>query len=602
EDGVLLVEAGTGTGKTLAYLLPAIASGRRVVVSTHTKALQDQIMEHDLPLLEEHLPIPFEAACMKGLSNYICRRRHAEFRKTAPSDMRPYSAQLQVLEEWMGGTAMGDRSELEALAEDADIWPSVTSSSETRIGKRCTFFDECFVTAMRARAQAANIVVVNHHLFFADLVARNTHGTGVIPDYEVVIFDEAHQIEDVATRFFGVQVSTGRIETLARDAERSFGAAKIDLKGHGRQVLLKGSEFFASLPRSSVNGRAPLPQEDFSGAVEERMFALDNALDGLATWAKLQAGESEAIGQIARRAGAVRDQIATIAEGGGGTHVTWTESRGRRVSIGASPVDVSELLREDLFYRTPSVVLTSATLTTGGSYDFIKGRLGIDFNARERTLASPFEYKTQAALYLTRKMPDPRDAAFADAAEESINELTAITGGGAFVLCTSVRMMHELATRADDTYPKLVQGEAPKGVLLDRFRTLGNAVLYATATFWEGVDVPGEALRLVIIDKLPFEVPSDPLVRARCERLELEGTPSFMKYLVPSAALTLKQGFGRLIRTRQDRGIVAVLDRRLVTKGYGQVFLDSLPPARRCTTLDRVTAFWQTANPAAEAS
>jgi ATP-dependent DNA helicase DinG len=333
----------------------------------------------------------------------------------------------------------------------------------------------------------------------------------------------------------------------------------------------------------------------FTGELETRMHALDSALEALAAYASNRVAESEAVAQIARRATQIRDDVATVAEGGRGKNVTWTEVRGRRASIGASPVDVSTLLREELFYKTRSVVLTSATLATGGSFEFIARRLGIDFAVDEAILESPFEWDAQAALYVASHLPDPREPAYLAAAAQEVCELVDVTGGGAFVLCTSFRVMGELARRATPLIdgPVLVQGEAPKNALLARFREAGDAVLFATSSFWEGVDVPGRALRLVVIDKLPFDVPSDPLVEARCARMTEAGEQPFMKYLVPSAALALKQGFGRLVRTRRDHGIVAILDRRLVTKGYGRVFLKSLPPARRCETLEEVRSFWE---------
>ena len=596
--GVLLVEAGTGTGKTLAYLVPALLAERRVVVSTGTKTLQDQIMEHDLPLLEQRLGISVDAACMKGLSNYLCLRRYDELRRSADADRARLAQHLPILEAWRERTQTGDRVELDELPDEADVWREVASSSESRIGARCQHFDECFVTRMRRRAEDAQLVVVNHHLYFADLATRGPRGGGIIPEHDIVIFDEAHQIEDVVTQFFGVHVSSTRVEVLARDAMRALGEAHASGDaGHlVRAVLDTGAAFFQTLPRhtGAESGRVPLPKELFSGELEARMHAFDSALEALAAYAQRHVRESEAVAQIARRAMQIRDDVALVAEGGRGRRVTFSEVRGRRASIGASPVDVSDLLREELFYRTRSVVLTSATLSTNGTFDFVKRRLGIDFEVDEEILESPFDFDAQAALYVASHLPDPRDPAYLGAAAQEVFELVDVTGGGAFVLCTSFRVMHELARRCAPSLPGpvLVQGSAPKNALLARFRAAESAVLFATTSFWEGVDVPGDALRLVIIDKLPFDVPTDPLVAARCARLEEAGEAPFMKYLVPSAALALKQGFGRLIRTRRDHGIVAILDNRIRKKGYGRVFLASLPPARRCETLDEVRAFY----------
>lgn len=365
-------------------------------------------------------------------------------------------------------------------------------------------------------------------------------------------------------------------------------------------VLASASAFFASLPRGRESdvGRQPLGRESLTGRVREPMLQLDSALEALAMQAKLDAHESEAIVHVGKRVQRLRDDVASIVDEQSATQVLWTETRGKSTSLGASPVDVGDILRERLFDRGGSVVLTSATLTAGGSFSFIKERLGIDFELEELSLASPFDFASQAALYLPKTMPDPRDPGFVEAAAREILELIKITGGGAFVLCTSLRMMHELhAACAPELQPKpLVQGMAPKTELLEAFKAREHGVLFASASFWEGVDVPGDALRLVIIDKLPFEVPSDPLVRARCERMDERGENAFMNYLVPNAALALKQGFGRLIRTASDRGIVAVLDRRLTSKGYGRVFLKSLPDASRCGSLAEVRAFWERAS------
>jgi ATP-dependent DNA helicase DinG len=597
-DDLLLVEAGTGTGKTLAYLLPAILSGKKVVISTGTKTLQDQIVQHDLPLLSRHLGFTPEVACMKGLSNYLCLRRYEEFRHGSASLLSRSSRHLPLLSAWRERTQTGDRAELE-LPDDAGIWSEVQSGTDTRIGQRCVHFDDCFVTRMRAQAEHAQLVIVNHHLFFADLALRGSGPGGAIPEYDAVIFDEAHLLEDVATEFFGVSVSTTRLQVLLRDAGRTLGAAGLGPQNERllAQAAELGAEFFAALPRAAgpEGGRLPLSPEAFEDRLREPMFALDNALDALASSCKRRADASEAVVQIARRADQLRDDITTIAEGGGGGRVCFTQARGRSVSLGASPIDVAQMLRERLFYRGQGLVLTSATLATDGSFEFLRSRLGIDDGATELLLPSPFDYPSQAALYLPAALVDPREPEYLDQAQREIEALIALTDGGAFVLCTSLRVMRALAERMRATLGRtvLVQGEAPNPALLERFREDGRAVLFATAGFWQGVDVPGPALRLVIIDKLPFDVPTDPLIAARCDRLKQQGEQPFMKYLVPAAALTLKQGFGRLIRSRRDHGIVAILDSRLTRKGYGRVLLRSLPAASRCYSMAELGAFWQ---------
>lgn len=607
DGGPLLVEAGTGTGKTLAYLVPALLSGKTVVVSTGTKTLQDQLLLRDIPLLtalwsEWSDAEPPRVALMKGLQNYLCLRRYEDFRRSAQSVISDAGRSLPLIERFREETLTGDRSELRELAQGAPIWSEVSSSSETRVGAKCRHFDACFVTQMRRNAEKAQLLIVNHHLFFADLALRGPHASSVIPDYDAVIFDEAHMIEDIATDFFGVSVSTTKIETLVRDAQRAFNAAGLSSYGERilSSVLLTAARFFETLPRprAGEGGRVPLPASAFVMRMQEPMFALDNALDALQAFAQGAVAESEAIAQIARRTEQTRNHVALISEGGPGDHVTWTLARGRSVSIGSSPVEVSDVLREKLFAQGGATVLTSATLSTSGSFQFVKARFGIE-DAAELCLDSPFDYGAQAALYLPRGLGDPRDPSFFERAAAEVRALVALTDGGAFVLCTSLRAMRELAerTRPGLRHRVLVQGEAPNASLLETFRADGSAVLFATAGFWQGVDVPGHALRLVIIDKLPFEVPSDPLVSARCMRLKERGQEPFMHYLVPAAALTLKQGFGRLIRARSDRGIVAILDERVSTKGYGKVFLRSLPPASRCANLAEVSEFWRDTQP-----
>lgn len=601
-EGTLLVEAGTGTGKTLAYLLPAIESGKKVVVSTGTKTLQDQIMRHDLPLLEAQLGRAIKAACMKGLSNYLCLRRYEEFRHSAAAVSGTAGRHLSRLELWRERTQTGDYEEFAQELESAELWAEVQSGSDTRVGPRCKHFEACFVTRMRRSAESAELIVVNHHLYFADLALRDAGGhAGILPDHDAVIFDEAHLIEDIATDFFGVSVSTTKLEVFVRDATRCFASVGLGARAERpvAAVALTASRLWSELPRPRLalngeGGRTPLLAEHVVTRLTQPLFALDNALDAVANLALGEAARGESVAQIARRAQLLRDQLAFVAETGPGKHVAWTHARGRSSSVGCSPIEIGPMLRERLFMRGGALVLTSATLSTSGSYEYVKTRLGIDFEVDELSLPAPFDYAAQSALYLPSGLGDPREDGFSELASKEIAELVDITGGGAFVLCTSLRAMHELAERCQSLLPQqiLVQGEASNAALLESFRKNGDAVLFATSSFWQGVDVPGAALRLVIIDKLPFDVPADPLIQARCQSLKQRGVEPFMKYLVPSAALVLKQGFGRLIRTQRDRGIVALLDERVSNKGYGKVFLRSLPEARRCRSLAEVRGFW----------
>lgn len=627
-DGHLFVEAGTGTGKTLAYLVPAILSGRKVVVSTATHALQEQIFTKDLPLVREVLAdhgVTFRAALMKGLSNYVCKRRLAERMRSGEL----VSSDLSRIERWALTTTDGDRAELEDLQEGAPAWRDVQSGTDTRVGAGCKYYDECFVTRMRREADQAQVVVVNHHLFFADLALRTSKAGGfggAIPNYDAVVFDEAHQIESVATEFFGVRISTARLDALVRDSRRGIFAAKVvDSSSLGLvdNVEHQAHDFFRQWQGAGGAdlGRRMLGANDWTFTRSEALARLDAALEALYAFAQGN-DRDEAVQIIARRAAELRADLARIqatshaeerhwepddpvsgalakAAEGFKRGVVWIDSRERTIALGASPVELGPLLREKLFDRIPSVVCTSATLATatsvGPSFHFAKSRLGARAETTELVVPSPFDFATRAALYVAEDLPEPTGYGFEAACAERVLELVDITGGGTFVLCTSNRAMRAIgaALHRKVPGPLIIQGEAPKHVLLDRFRSHGSSVLVATMSFWEGVDVPGNALRLVVIDKIPFAVPSDPVVAARCARIESEGGNAFSQYSVPSAAITLKQGFGRLIRSKQDAGVVAILDRRAVRKGYGKSLLSSLPPARRVRTLDDVREFWQ---------
>jgi ATP-dependent DNA helicase DinG len=632
DERVLVCEAGTGTGKTLAYLVPAILSGKKIVVSTATRALQEQIFTKDIPLIRQTLGLPVSAALMKGLSNYLCLRRFDEYRSSADAVLPGVGRALAVIEEWAGRTASGDVAEIAGLAEDEPAWREVSSSSDTRIGLGCPHFAECFVTRMKREAEAARIVVVNHHLFFADLALRGPHAGAVLPDYDAVIFDEAHQLEDIATDFFGIRVSSARIHSILRDADRAFVAAGLspagaaaehpkgwDFPGSSDKLTRKGqgsvlaevarettARFFAEVAtasaRSSEGGgrggsesRITIARDFWSGDVVASYHKLDSVLEALGAYAEARQ-TSEAVEIVVRRTKQLREDMASIVDGAK-NQVTWAEVRSRSAAIGASPVELASMLKGRLFAQVPAVILTSATLTANHSFAFLRSRLGLDDDdeipVEQLEVSSPFDYPERALVYVPRDLPDPTDPAWLYAAGPRIAALIDASGGGAFVLCTSKRMMHALHATLErvPSRPVFVQGEAPKGALLDKFRSAKNAVLVATMSFWEGVDVPGKALRLIIIDKIPFQVPTDPVVMARSAAIEAAGKNPFVDYHVPSAAITLKQGFGRLIRSRRDAGVVAILDRRVYTKGYGRTLLESLPPAKRTDDLAETLAF-----------
>jgi ATP-dependent DNA helicase DinG len=599
-DRRLLCEAGTGTGKTLAYLVPAILSGRKVVISTATKALQEQIVAHDLPLLVKHAGLRPNVALLKGLSNYLCRRRYEAFRVSPEALLSENAAALRTVSKWIHETDSGDLAELATLREAHPVRLEIASGSDTRVGQNCSFFERCFVTARKRDAEQAQILIVNHHLLFADLALRGPHQGGALPSYDAVVLDEAHQIEDVATEFFGTRVSSLRVETLLRDAERGF-VAQTNISTTGPRLVhsarVAAETFFAAVASlvPDDQGRQPLPEGELPRELVPAYLALDGAVGVVGSLASDE-GRGEALDVIVRRVQQLRDELAGLFEPSR-RMVLWADVSARNVSLGASPIEIGGILKKRLFDTVGAAILTSATLRTGEDFSFVRERVGLtqsEAPVDELALSSPFDYPNRALLYMPRDLPEVSHPSFLREAGERIVQLVHAAGGGAFVLCTSVRAMRLLHQhlQARGVQPLLLQGEAPKSTLLSRFRSFGNAVLVATMSFWEGVDVPGDALRLVILDKVPFPVPSDPVVAARSLALEEAGGNPFMRYHVPAAAIALKQGFGRLLRTNQDRGVVALLDRRVLTKPYGKRLLKSLPDARRTEDFREVTLFF----------
>jgi ATP-dependent DNA helicase DinG len=618
-DERLLVEAGTGTGKTLAYLVPAILSGRRVVVSTGTRTLQDQIASVDLPRLQVVLGQRFSFAVMKGIGNYVCLRRLYEHHQQLDlaATVAPHTARVL---DWAARTATGDRAELDGVPEEAPIWREITSSPETRLGKRCPFVGDCFITAMRKRAQEAQVLVVNHHLFFADLALRSRFPEAqVLPAYEAVIFDEAHQLEDIATEIFGVQASALRLYALARDIERApagpLNLGRVESVARrieaGTRVLAQALR--ARLPRKSGEGddlRMPMPDDLWQGEVLGRYHELDTVLEEASVLLGRLAEDdgSEVLGPsppapakaavlagLGERAAHLRADLGEIAGSARRDSVRWIALSPRNVNLRASPVDVAPILRESWDRHAGPLVFTSATLSTAGSFAYMRERLGLADTAAEAVFASPFRFDRQALLYVAEDLPDPTHEGFAAAAAQRALELCRLSRGRALLLFTSFRNLRiaEELFRAHDEFPLLVQGQRPRQALLDELRARLGSVLLATQSFWEGVDVPGEALSLVVIDRLPFAVPDDPLTASRIERIREDGGDPFGSYQIPRAALALKQGFGRLIRTRRDRGVVGVLDGRLMRKSYGAALLASLPPTcPRAYTLADVGGFF----------
>ena len=607
KGGILLAEAGTGTGKTLAYLIPAILSGHRVLVSTGTKNLQEQIYFKDLPVLREALGVPFTATYMKGRGNYLCLHRFETWRDNGALKTNDEIESIRMIDEWSRGSETGDRAELEDLAEDAPVWPEISASAENCIGAECPRYDECFVTKMRQRAAASDVVIVNHHLLCADAAVRQNAYGEVIPSCERAVIDEAHQLEDVATQYFGRGVSNYRMDALARDLDRAASSDLIadrekaaDLRTDVTRLRDHARIFFSALQLLRFDGgtasggdsRRRIHPADTARAAEAGL-ALVGVLDAVEADIALTKDISEEVLAMARRAGEARDDIKFLLKADDPDYVYFLETRGRGVYLRASPIDVSYIIREVLLDRMKTLVFTSATLTSDGSFEYFRSRLGVDA-ADEIRLDSEFDYARQSILYLPRKMPDPRSPQFIQAASREIVEILKRTSGRAFVLFTSYANLREVRSiaEAELEFPILVQGTAPRSALLRDFKATPHAVLLATSSFWQGVDVVGEALSCVIIDKLPFASPGDPITSARIEAINARGGSAFGDYQIPLAILALKQGLGRLLRHRLDRGVLAVLDPRLRTMGYGRRFLASLPPAPVTHALEDVERFF----------
>lgn len=611
DEKPLIIEAATGTGKTLAYLVPALLSGKRVVVSTGTKALQEQLFHKDIPLLGSCWHKPFNAVLLKGRRNYICKMRVQEMmlnpRFRAASDAHQWG----VIREWYAKTETGDRADVPGLPDDYATWADLSVGSEACKGAKCKYYESCFVTQARKQAAEAEIIVVNHHLFFADLALRQQGYAEVIPDYDAVIFDEAHHLEEIASNYFGTQVSNWRVNELIQDIKHALSEEDIsddDLEARLKTLNQRGTSFFTLLAFGLYEGRYPIG-EVLSGPQASRIddsrgqFAV--ALTELERELKRFATKIEMTERLVERTSQLKFDLDELIEASDERYTYFMEVRDRGVFLNAAPIDLGELFQTKLYAEEKTLVFTSATLSTGGTFAYFKRRMGMvpvskndektkALDVREIKLDAIFDYENQCLVYVPNRLPAPNSPKFVDGVVQIVEYLVGITQGRAFVLFTSwanMRAVHEeLAERLDFTVLK--QGDMPKRELIAAFKKDKNSVLFATSSFWEGVDVEGDALQLVIIDKLPFASPSDPLVRARMDLLEARGGNSFFDYSVPGAALMLKQGFGRLIRSQNDTGVVAILDSRIATKRYGDHFLDSLPPAPVVWRAPAVKQWW----------
>jgi ATP-dependent DNA helicase DinG len=595
----LVCEAGTGTGKTFAYLVPALLSGGKVIISTGTKTLQDQLYQRDLPLVREALGVSLTTALLKGRANYVCHHHLERNLGEARLVTREDAAHLQRIARFARSSARGDRGELADVPEDAPAWAYATSTRENCLGSKCGRYDECFVMAARREALAADVVVVNHHLFFADLMLKDEGMAELLPACNAVVFDEAHQLPQTATLFFGESLTTAQLTQLAHDMRMEAATTARDvpalsvlssrLERAARDLRLSLRESTARIAVHALRLR-----KEFHAA----LGAIAGCLAESAAALQVLAERSEELERLSRRAEELCACLGRWREEEAGDFVRWVEVYSQSLQLHATPLSVGDIFRKQIEGRPRAWIFTSATLAVSGDFSLYRGELGLE-EARTACWDSPFDYARHALLYVPRELPEPNSPEHTRAVVDVALPVIRASGGRAFLLFTTLRgmrlaheVLREAFAREGLTYPLLQQGEGSRSELLQRFRRLGNAVLVASASFWEGVDVRGEALSLVVIDKLPFAPPDDPVLQARLQQLEKSGRNPFMEYQLPQAVIALKQGAGRLIRDETDRGVLMICDRRLFSRPYGRRIIPSLPPMRVTRELREVISFF----------
>ena len=598
-QSVIVAEAGTGTGKTFAYLVPALLSGGKVIISTGTKTLQDQLFGRDIPTVRDALKVPVTVALLKGRANYVCHHHLERAKDDGRLPTRDDVVYLARIESFARISNTGDRADLAEVPENAGVWPLVTSTRDNCLGSQCEHYDKCFVMKARKQALESDVVVVNHHLFFADVMLRDEGVAEILPACNTVIFDEAHQLPETASLFFGQSVSTTQLVDLARDARIEAATSAKDaaelpvmasaLEKAARDLRLAFEDSGSRMPAVALRNRK---------TVTEALTVATEKLTHLAETLHAQAARSEGLTQCFERADGLRAQLAGWREDSDASLVRWVEVFHQSVQFNATPLSIAEIFRKQVEAQAKAWVFTSATLSVNGNFAHYVNELGIE-SAQTESWASPFDFANQGLLYVPQQLPEPNTPDYTRAVVEAALPAVEASRGRAFLLFTSLRAMreaHGLLTeefkRRGWDYPLLVQGEGSRTELLLRFRELGNAVLIGSQSFWEGIDVRGDALSLVMIDKLPFAPPDDPVLAARIEKINAEGRNAFMEYQLPRAVISLKQGAGRLIRDENDRGVLMICDPRLISKSYGKRIWRSLPPMARSREIADVAAFF----------